>query len=806
MFKNYLKITLRSLRKNPAFSTINILGLTIGLAAFLLIMQYVRFERSYDDLHERADRIFRVAMTVVEHGEQDQTFAFTYPAVAPNIRRDYPEVASAVRFRRTGAILTHGDRQFNETLYFTDSTLNDIFSFPVLKGDMHAALSTPFTAMVSASYAGKYFGEEDPIGQVLETDDGFRLEVGGVFADVPANSHIDFDVLVSYITYVQVVSEFGADAENSWGWSDFYTYILLEKGASSDVLQQKLADFAQRYKGEEMASDNYELTFTLQPLRDIHLHSDLGYELQANGNARYVYFLVLVGLFIVFIAWFNYINLSTARSMERAREVGVRKVVGARRGQLIRQFLTESAVLNLFALVAALLLVEALFPYFRDLVGREIQFTLMSEGRFWGYALALFLGGTLLAGLYPAFVMSGYRPIHVLKSSFSARMSSGGNLRQSLVVFQFVATIALMAGTFAVYRQLQFMRQTDLGIDIGETLVLSDIAYRDSAFVETVQTFREELLRHPDILAVTASGDVPGKEVGNSTGLRWVRSEDKSFRRMRNFAVDDRFMPQYGMELLAGRLFDENFRDSELLDLIINETAMRVFGFESPEAAIGEEIMDGSGASRGRIVGVVEDYHQEALKFDFKPIVFYQARSNFEYYSLKLETDDPAAVVSYASQLWQRHFPDAPFTSFFLDEFFNRQYLADRRFGSIFGTFTLLAILVACLGLFGLSSYSVSRRTKEIGIRKVLGADMSQILLLLSREYMRLIALSGLLALPLAYWWMRGWLENYAYTIKLGWWFFIIPLLAVAFLAAVTVSYQSIRAALANPVDSLRYE
>lgn len=804
MIRNYLKIAFRNLWKNKVFSLVNILGLSIGMVAVMLIMQYVDFELSYDEWHARGDRIYRVAMDMTEANGERQTFAFTYPAVAPAMREELPEVESAVRFRRTNAVLSHEAEMHNEQIYFADSTLLDIFSFHVIKGDAEKALSEPYQAMISETAAKKYFGPEEAIGKTLQDDNGYRYEVQAVFRDIPENSHIHFDVTISYITYVQVMARYGNDAENNWNWSDFYTYVLLEEDAAVERLRDKLPAFAKRHKGQDMDKHNYELNFFLQPLKDIHLNSDLGYELRVNGNARYVHFLVLIAVFIVLIAWFNYINLSTARSIDRAREVGVRKVVGASRGQLIRQFLLESATVNILALGIAFLTVDAVFPAFTDLVGKDIGLTLFNEWTFWLLVAAIFFGGALLAGLYPAFVLSRFRPVSVLKSSLESSISQGGGLRRVLVALQFVATIALVAGTFVVYRQLQFMRQQDLGVNIEQTLVLRDMFSRDSTYREAIRGFKQELMQHPGITDVSSSGDIFGKEVGNSTGVRWVRAESESMRRVRTFGIDQQFISQFDLEIIAGRGFREGQRPEDENEVIINETALKVLGLPGPEAAIGEEIE--SSYFRGRIVGVLEDYHQEALKYDFKPIVFYEATTPHNYYSLKVNTEDIQGLIAFVQDKWKARFADTPFQYFFLDEYFNRQYLADRRFGRIFSVFTLLAILVAALGLFGLSSFSVARRRKEIGIRKVLGAEVGQILLLLSKEYVRLVLAAGVLALPAAYFLMRCWLDNYAYHIELGWWFFLTPVLAVLLIAALTVSYQSIRAATANPVKALRDE
>lgn len=805
MLRNYLKIALRNLLKSKVFSAINIFGLAISMTVCLVIFQYVDYEKSYDNIHVNADRVFRVPMVKHEPNEAPQTFAFTYPAVGPHLKRDFPEVEDMIRIRRSGGIMSYEDVQHVERqLFFVDSSFFKLFSFPVIKGDPHEALSKPYKGMISESTAKKYFGEEEPIGKMLEIRNS-SLEVAGVFADVPANSHMQFDILVSYITYRQLVESSGGDAENNWGWSDFYTYVLLGPNANVAAFQAKLPAFVERYKGEDMAENNYELELLLQPLRDIHLHSDLAYELEANGNARYVSILILIGIFILLIAWVNYINLSTARSIDRAREVGVRKVVGAQKGQLIRQFLLESALVNLVAMGFALFLTEMLMPSFSQLTGKTITFSLIHQPSFWLAMLALFVFGTLMAGLYPAFVLSSHKPISVLKSGMASSSASGGWLRKGLVVLQFTASVALIAGTFAVYRQLQYMRHQDLGVNIDQTLVLNDFGFTDTTMIERIQSFKTELERYPDIVSVSSSGDVPGKEVGNSWNLRWKNSPSKALKRSRTFAVDEKFFDQYGMELITGRQFSGDF-GTDNNNLILNETALKVFGFESPEAALNEEITNSSESFTGRVVGVVKDYHQESLKFNFKPIIFYFSRTNWNYYSLKLNTDDLQGTIAKTEKEWKSRFPDVPFSYFFLDEFFNNQYQADLRFGYIFGFFTLLAIIVACLGLFGLSSFSVVRRTKEIGIRKVLGANIGQILQLLSKDYLIMVLVSSAIALPIAYYAMQKWLVNYAYSVDLGWWFFLVPLVLIVVITAITVSFQSIKVALANPVKALRYE
>jgi len=807
MLQNYLKVAFRNLWKNKLFSAANIFGLAIGMTACLLILQYVEWERSYDRFHENADRIYRVAMESYEEGEAKQDFAFTFPAVAPHLLKDFPEVEQAVRLRKQQGVVAYKDNRFGEQgIVYADSSLFEIFSFAVARGDIHDALSEPYKGAISETMSRKYFGKEDPLGKTLEVGTGATpFEITAVFEDIPANSHFAFDFAFSYVTYIQMMAERGGDAENSWGWSDFYTYILLKPGAGISSVEEKLPAFTERYLGERMAEAGYRIGFIPQRLEDIYLHSSLGYEFRPTGSARYVYAMLAVAFFIITIAWFNYVNLSTARSLDRAREVGVRKVVGAQRGQLIRQFLLESALVNFMALAIALLAANALMQPFGKLVGKELDFTLGQELWFWAFALILFTGGALLAGLYPAFVLSGHRPVRVLKSKQAHAAATGGQLRRSLVALQFVATIALIAGATAIYKQVEYMRKKELGIDIEQTLVLQDITYKDSTYIERLQSFREALLSHPDVAGVAASGDIPGKEVGNSWNLRWANSGSSTLNRFRTFLVDRNFSRQFGLQTIAGRSFEAPF-ESDRYGMVLNETAVKVFGFDSPEAALGEQIVATDNEPVGRVVGVIKDYHQESLKFDYKPICYWYQPFGYSYYSLKVNAHDPQQLLRFAEQQWKAYFPDAPFNAFFLDDFFEAQYQADLRFGYAFGIFTLLAILVACIGLFGLSYFSVSRRTKEIGIRKVLGASVAQILLLLSREYLWLILLASALALPLAYYFLSRWLENYAYAISLNWWFFLLPVFLALAIAAVTVSYQSIKAAIGNPIEALRCE
>lgn len=808
MLQNYLKIAWRNLSKNRLYSTVNIFGLAIGMTACLLLWQYVRFEKSYDQFHTQKDRLYRVAMYKYEKGEPEQDFAFTYPAVAPNLKKDFPEIEEAIRMRQTRFIVKYEDQIHPEFPFFVDEPFLEMFSFPMVVGDPATALEGANSVVISERIAKKYFGEAQAMDQTIMLEANGTLmpfQVSAVMEDTPENSHMKLDLLMPYKTYSNYVTQFGGDAENNWGWSDFYTYVLLKPGTDAEALSAKLPAFIRQYKGEEFDQYGFEIALRLQSVPDIHLTSDLGYELRVNGNAKYVFFLGIIALFILMIAWVNYINLSTARAMDRAREVGVRKVSGATKGQLVRQFLFETGVVNVIAFMMALSFFYFGMPYFELLSGKPLGEPLLQDPSTWVVMLGILGTGILLAGLYPAFVLSSFRPIRALKKMVNDGGKGQSTLRKGLVVFQFATSIALIASTFAMFRQLQFMQNRSLGINIDQTLVLRDNSSQDSSFVSRVAAFKTDLLANPSIQTFTASGDVPGKEVGGSSNLRRIGDENQSLKRCRIFEVDTEFFTNYDLELVAGRSFEED-RGTDDQAVILNETGVKVLGFKSPEDAIGKEIAYPSGEVVLPIIGVIKDYHQESLKFNFKPIVYQKEDFGWNYYSLKVNTAENAKLISFVENQWKVHFPNTPLSHFFLDDFFNRQYQSDQRFGWIVSLFSSLAIIIACLGLFGLSAFSIRKRTKEIGVRKVLGAQVDQILLLLSKDYFRLILIASMIALPLAFWGITTWLKSYAYAIELGIWFYVLPVLAVLFIAALTVCYQSIKAAFANPIKALRYE
>jgi len=806
MIKNYFKTAWRSLWKNKTFSAINIFGLSVGVAAFLLIINYLRFEYSYDDAHAKKDRIYRVPMMTKEKGGKEQTFAFTYPAVAPALKKDFPEIEEAARFRRQGGIVTYKDQKIIEpgTLYYADAALFNIFSFRFIKGSAATAFKELNDAVITEETAKKYFGNEDPIGKPLH----YRNEdyiVKGVLENLPANSHIRFNIIINYEKYIQLTN---GNANTSWGWSDFYTYVLLKPGTDAKALEAKFPAFAERYMGTDMKQRDYENSFYLQPLKDIHLHSKYDYEMAGNGNFSYLKYLGIAALFILFIAWINYVNLSTAHSLDRSKEVGIRKVVGAGKFQLVRQFLSESFFLNTIAIIMGILVFRLTLPAFSTLVEKDLNSLLVADWRFWLFVIIIFLLGTLLAAFYPAFVLSSFQPIYSIKTSQGASGLKGGKnfLRKSLVVLQFIAAIVLITGAMGFYKQLHYMQTRDLGVNIKQTLIVQQTANTDSSSIPSFNSFINDMQANPAIQSVTASTSVPGTEVGGSSDYALKNSQ--SGKRCRNLGVDNKFIDAYGLKIVAGRGFtnDRPAVDTNVLvNIILNETAVNVFGFAKNEEAVGQDI-DGSGF-HCKVIGVVKDYHQESLQNSFDPIVFYpEEERNFGNFSLKINTANLPVLMDFVKQKWSTYYPQSPFRFFFLDDQFNAQYKTDKLFATVLWLFTGIAIVIACLGLFGLSLFTIAKRNKEISIRKVLGATLFQITSMITKDYLKLVLLAGVVALPVAYILVNNWLRDYAFHIGIGIWFFIMPILMIITIAVLTVLYQSVKAGITNPVKNLRSE
>ena len=818
MWKNYLTSALRNLLKRKGFTLLNIFGLSLGMVCCLFILQYVRYERSYDRFNDHAADLYRLRLDAYQEGKLAWRSATVYPAFAPTMKREFPEVEDACRLIDAEFVMSNPQTnvKFAEKKgYYADPAFLRMFSLNLVQGDATTALTGPDNILLSESTARRYFGRTDVLGEHLAVKDPdlFRTyEVTGVFKDYPANSHLVIDYLVSYKTLAKVIAQAWRDTtdatETAWGWYDFYTYLQLKPGVDLAAFRAKFPAFMDKYPNARYIERklNARNSIDIIPLTDIHLYSNVNQEAEINGNGRAVAILFIVAFFILAIAWINYVNLSTARSIERGREVGVRKVLGATRGQLMRQFMFESWLLNLAAFMISIGAVAALMPAFSVFSGKEISLAFLGTPSFWLAAMAVLALGSILSGLYPSFVLTGFRPVTVLKGLL--KHSGGGVLlRKSLIVFQFAASISLIAGTLVVYRQIRFMRDQSLGIDIRQTLVVEGAqTLIDSLYRGSFEPFRNEVLRLPQVKSVTASSSVPGNEIYWTNGMRLLGPKNQNpAHTLYNLGIDEAFLGAYELKLLAGRPFGKAFgEDTGHKTVLLNETAAHTFGFDRPEEALQQRLTRGNDTLT--VVGVVSDFHHEGLQKAINPMAFLYSPNARSFYSIKVETADAKGTLAAIQAAWGAHFPNDPFQYFFLDESFNKQYQADIQFGRVFTLFALLAILVACLGLLGLASYQIVQRTKEIGVRKVLGASTAGLVQLLSLDFLKLIVIALALATPLAWYLMEHWLDNFAYRIQIGWWVFALAGALAIGIAFLTVSVQSLKAALANPVHSLRNE
>ena len=811
MLRNYLTIAWRNLLRHKVFSLINVLGLAIGMAACLLILQYVSFELSYDR-HQNADRIYRVSQKSWDGTAWIQD-ACGYNAAGPALKADLPEVVDYAHLRlRDKCIVSYGNVRFRENqLAVASAHFLTLFSFPLLEGDARTALQNPSAVVISQSVARKYFGNENPMGKVLRYNDGYHREtltVTGVMRDTPANAHLHLDMLVSYATALA----HGWDGWSyNWNGNNDYVYVLLDKGADPRKLAAKMAPFTRKHLKNPSRPEQLEI----QALSDIHLRSQKTYEAEPNGSIQVVYLLLTVGALILLIAWVNYVNLSTARSVERAKEVGIRKVVGSSRRQLVKQFLLESLLINLFAIVLAVTLVQLSLPFLDALTGKPLSQRFPEPLYWWGW-IGAFVVGAVVAGAYPAFVLSGFQPVAVLKGQLG-RARRGVTLRRSLVVGQFVATVVLITGTVAAYQQLRFMQRQALGINIDQTMVLyaPRSVGADSLFPRRYTTLKNELGRLAAVRTVGISECLPGNgiyELNSTVGIKRPGSTHPLTSRYFYFGIDENLVQALGMKVLAGGSFSRNLKSGANTQVVINEAAREQLGFVNAQAAVNQPLTTQGGPTL-EIVGVVGNYHHHSLDKGYDPILFLwdDAHRDAGYVAVKLnptvvDAGNLTETIAEVKKAWDRTFPESPFDYFFLDERFNAQYRTDRQFGRVFGLFAGLAVLVACLGLFGLSLFTTAQRTKEIGVRKVLGASVSSVLLLLSKDFLKLILLANLIAWPLAYWGIRQWLQNYAFRIDISPWLFVLPTLLVLLIALLTVSGQTWRAARQNPVKALRTE
>ncbi len=807
MFKNYFKIAWRNMKRHKAYSGINIFGLGIGIAGCLLILQYVSFELSYENFQVNKDRIYRVEQDRYDNGKLSTQWAAGAYGVGNAFKDAIPEIEDYVKVVQNGRVTADVNNQplKIEKVFFASSSFFNIFTYPLIAGNKNTALKEPNTAALSETTARRIFGTTSVVGKTLELNRNSNYAITAVYKDAPVNTQLKPDILLSYATYVKMNTDSsGNGPENAWEWDGCLTYLLLRKDANPQSVEKKFPPIVEKFVGADMKKYNASVTYNLQPLKDIHLYSHYMMEPGTNGDGKTVYLLLGIAFFIVIIAWINYINLATARAITRAREVGVRKAIGSQRKQLVFQFLSESALMNGIALALALVIVLIAIPGFNELSGQQISFSLFGQSRFWLSLAGLFVAGVFLSGLYPAFVLSGFKPIEVLKGNMGSTQQNSV-LRKSLVIFQFAASLFLLIGTVTVYKQIQYMRQQSLGINIEQTLVVSPPNVGiDSTYPKKMTAFKETLSQYHSIKNVTVSTSIPGEPVGwNAGGIKLVGADENTQKQYRVIGVDYDYMKTYGLKLIAGRVFSKSFGSDDSA-VIFNSKAVGQLGFNKPEEALNKRI-----DFWGRvytIVGVTQNFHQQSLREAYEPLILRLIPGVNGYLSVKTNGAEASNTIRVVKSAWDKFFPGNTFDYFFLDDHFNDQYKSDQRFGQVFLLFTSLAILVACMGLFALASFTTLQRTKEIGIRKVLGASVFNILKLLYREFALLLLIAFVISVPLAWLTTSNWLQGYAFRIGMHWMFFLLPFIFMIVIAFITVSFQTIKAAMANPAKSLRTE
>lgn len=807
MLKNYLKIAYRNLLKKKVYSFINIVGLGVGIACCVLIFMFVQDELSYDGYHEKGDRIYRVTHGsrspegVTEGAEAKPFWVWGNAPVGPALLLDFPEVEKVVQFSgRADILFTAGETiQQEDGVFFMDSTVFDVFSWELIEGDPKTALVAPYTVVLTESTAKKYFGDGPALGQTLKGGEAAgrsiqgEYTVTGIMKDVPANSHFKFNALLSMATFRRSNPEIF----EQWGYVDTYTYFLVNDQFDRASFEAQIPDFIARRNGD----NGYNYTIAIEPLQDMYLKTTAERQPGETGSLSNIYVFSIIGFFILIIAMINFMNLSTARSMERAKEVGIRKSIGADRISLIFQFLGESLLIVGMASVVGFILVSAALPMMNDLTGKSFHL-----GQFLNFQtvptfIVIMLGIGLLAGFYPALVLSGFQPVMILKG-INKSDARGVNLRKGLVVFQFSLSIALIAGTIIVYFQMGHLLDKDMGFDKERMLVL-DYSYDDKVnFVSSA--LKSELESNPDILSVAFSRSVPGSYFPNAyTTIQ--NAEGEMFGQAQPvFQVGLDFINHFDLELVAGRSYSRDFPSDSTSALVINEAAARQYGFANPADAVGKKFEQWGRA--GEVIGVVKDFNYISLHRAVEPLTLPFEAYASRYMSLKIGGNDIPKTIASIEKTWKELAPHRPFIYSFLDEDFNKQYQADFRFRKIFTTFSFLAILIASLGLLGLATYTAGQRTKEIGIRKVMGADVSSIVGLLSKDFIKLVLVALVVATPLSWYAMNKWLEGFAYREPIQWWVFLIAGILAIVAAMVTISFQSIKAALVNPVESLRSE
>ena len=809
MLKNYFKIAFRNLWKNKGFSAINIAGLSVGLATCLLMLFYVTDELSYDKFNTKADRIYRVDGDI-KFGGNHFVLATAPDPLGPALKNDFPQVVQYVRFYGYGGFLVKkGTQNISEDrVIYADSTLFDVFTLPMIQGDPKTALVAPKSIVINETTAKKYFNTTDVVGKNFIINDTGNYKITGVIKDIPSQSHFNFDFFVSLSTADE-------SRQNNWLSNNFNTYILLKKGADPKKLESQFPALVLKYVGPQVKqmmnitmedfakSGNFD-TYNLTPLTSIHLHSNKTAELGINSNIEIVYIFSIIAILILLIACVNFMNLSTARSSNRAKEVGVRKVLGSLRKHLVAQFLTESILISFIALVLAILIAMLLLPYFNQLSGKQFGADVFASPWLFPSLISIMLVVGVIAGSYPAFFLSAFNPVEVLKGKLAKGFKSNW-LRSGLVVFQFFISIALIISTIIIYNQLKYIRSKDLGYNRSHVLILQNT----NVLGNSVQAFKDEVLQIPGVQNATMTGYLPTSGWRNDSPLFPDATLDqKKAVSMQIWRVDENYIPTLDMHIIKGRNFSKDFQ-TDSTGIIINEAAAKLLGFKDPLNKTLYYLNDTKNGKKNitayHIVGVVKDFNFSSLRKVVTPLALMDHRQKGSI-AFKINTGNTQGLIAQIESKWKTMASGQPFNYSFMNDDFNNIYKSDQQTGKIFISFAILAIFIACLGLFGLVSYAAEQRTKEIGIRKVLGATVSNIAGMLSKDFLKLIIIAAFIAFPVAWWAMHSWLQHFAYRISITWWVFVIAGGMALIIALLTISFQAIKAAIANPVKSLRTE
>ena len=799
MLKNHLKIAIRNLLRNKATGFINIFGLALGMACCLLILTYVTDEKSYDRWLPDADRIYRIAMDISNTEGESMLFAPTAGPLAAAVK-DYPQVEQTARlvppFSESVQISASKDKIFYETgFYWADPSLFELFPFKFLAGLPTTALDAPKDIVLTREMAEKYFAVQDDFDRLLGQSlykDTMLYRITGIIENIPTNTSFQPDFIASMKELE------GSDLINNWHATVYHNFVKLKSATDALAFEEQIKKIADKYVGESIKAQGQSYTYFLQALTNIHLHSKLRYEFSKNNSHRYVQIFALVALFVLLLACINFINLTTAYAVRRAKEVGVRKAIGSMRSQLLAQFLTETLLTSTIAALIALGLVALALPSFNDIADKAfVQADFWSSRFIWLLPLITIVVG-ILAGAYPAFILSDFKPAEALRGSFSGKSKTSGQLRSALVVFQFAISIALIAGTLVLSKQVQFLKKQNLGFKQEQMLVVS--APRSSKLAQNYTAIREEVSKLAGVNGACITGNLPGKTFGNN--LIFLQGDRNKSTDMQLMSIDEAFLKTYEIPLLAGRNLSENIPEDLTRNVLINEAALPHFGWSSPDEALGQTFEGGWGT----IVGVVKNFHYNSLHQEILPLEMFFSPRRSSYLSLNVSTASIDELLPTLKTAWTTLVPDTPFDYAFLDETFDRQYRFEDRLMSLFRIFGGLAIFIACLGLFGLAAFAAEQRTKEIGIRKVLGASMGNIVGLLSKDFLQLVFLALLLAAPFTYYFMEQWLQDFAYRIDIQWWVFILAGLGAMGIAFLIVGFQGLKAALVNPIESLKSE